>query len=362
AMLPEDRRERLAWTAPLGLLLDEVLRRRGRRVCVLATGDPLWHGIGVALAKRVPAEEMTILPAPSAYSLAAARLGWPLAEVDAITLHGRPLDLLSAFLQPGRRILALSENGATPGRAAALLARRGYGASRLTVLARMGGRDERIVRGIAADWAAADIDDLNTIAIECVADAGTMLLARVPGLPDAAFRHDGQLTKREVRAVTLAALAPLPGQRLWDVGAGAGSVAIEWLRAHRDCRAVAVERRRDRLDIIAENAAALGVPQLEIVAGTAPAALAGLAAPDAIFIGGGAGTAGLFEACWQALKPQGRLVANAVTLEGEQALQRWRAEVGGALVRLAVERAAVIGGFTAWHPLRPIVQLQATRP
>jgi precorrin-6Y C5,15-methyltransferase (decarboxylating) len=306
--------------------------------------------------------EMVILSAPSAYSLAAARLGWPLADLDAITLHGRPLDLLSAYLQPGRRILALSENSATPANVAALLCRRGYGASRMTVLAQMGGRNERVVRGIAADWSAAGIDDLNTIAIDCIADPGAALLARVPGLPDDAFRHDGQLTKREVRAATLAALAPVPHQLLWDVGAGAGSVAIEWLRTHRDCRAVAIEHHATRLDLIAENAAALGVPQLKIVAGRAPEALDGLEAPDAIFIGGGATAAGLFEACWPALKPGGRLVANAVTLESERALLLWRDRVGGALVRLSVERASDIGGFTAWHPFRPVVQFQATKP
>jgi precorrin-6Y C5,15-methyltransferase (decarboxylating) len=362
AMVPADQRERLIWTMPLQLQVHQILGYRGRRVCVIATGDPLWHGIGVTLAQHVPMAEMVILPAPSAYSLAAARLGWPLADLDAITLHGRPLDLLSAYLQPGRRILALSEDGATPAQVAALLCRRGYGASRMTVLAQMGSRNERVVRGIAADWSAAGIDDLNTIAIDCVADPGTALLAHVPGLPDDAFRHDGQLTKREVRAATLAALAPVPRQLLWDVGAGAGSVAIEWLRAHRDCRAVAIEHHAGRLDMIAENAAVLGVPQLKIVAGRAPEALDGLEAPDAIFIGGGATAAGLFEACWPALKPGGRLVANAVTLESERALFLWRDRVGGALVRLGIERATTIGGFSAWHPFRPVVQFQVTKP
>jgi precorrin-6B C5,15-methyltransferase / cobalt-precorrin-6B C5,C15-methyltransferase len=362
AMLPADQRERLTLTTPLGKLVEDILQRRGRRVCVLATGDPMWHGIGVTLAKHVPLTEMLMLPAPSAYSLAAARLGWPLAEVDAITLHGRPLDVLSAYLQPGRRILALSENAATPAQVAALLCRRGYGASRIIVLSHMGSGKERTVRGTAASWSADGIDDLNTVAIECLADPGTKLLALVPGLPDDAFRHDGQLTKREVRAVTLAALAPVPGQLLWDVGAGAGSIAIEWLRAHRDCCAIAIEQHAGRLDMIAENAAVLGVPKLKIVAGKAPAALMGLEAPDTIFIGGGATSAGLFEVCWSALKPGGRLVANAVTLESEALLFRWRDQVGGALSRLSIERATGIGGFTAWHPFRPVVQFQATKP
>jgi precorrin-6Y C5,15-methyltransferase (decarboxylating) len=362
AMVPGDRRERLTWTTPLRLLVDEILRRRGRSVCVLATGDPLWHGIGVTLAKHVPAAEMTILPVPSAYSLAAARLGWPLAELDAITLHGRPLDLLSGFLQPGRRILALSEGGATPAKVADLLRRRGYGQSRMWVLEELGGAAERFSHSTAAEWSVGDITDLNTLAIECVIAAGTPLLPRVPGLPDAAFRHDGQLTKREVRAVTLAALAPVPGQLLWDVGAGCGSIAIEWLRAHRDCRAVAIERHPARLAMIAENAAVLGAPKLGIVEGSAPAVLAGLQPPDAIFVGGGATTPGIFDACWPMLKPRGRLVANAVTIETERQLFAWRDAVGGELVRLSIERAAPIAGFTAWHPFRPVVQLQVQKP
>jgi precorrin-6Y C5,15-methyltransferase (decarboxylating) len=362
AMLPKDRRERLAWSTPLQLLVDDILRRRGQSVCVLATGNPMWHGIGVTLAKHVPPAEMIILPVPSAYSLAAAKLGWPVAEVDAITLHGRPLDLLSGFLQPGQRILALSEGGATPAKVADLLRRRGYGPSRMWVLEELGGAAERISHSTASEWSLGDLADLNTLAIECIPATGTPLLPRVPGLPDAAFRHDGQLTKREVRAVTLAALAPVPGQLLWDVGAGCGSIGIEWLRAHRDCRAVAIERHAARLAMIAENAAVLGAAKLRIVEGSAPAALSGLESPNAIFIGGGATTPGMFEACWSALKPGGRLVANAVTIESERQLFAWRDVVGGELVRVSIERASPIAGFTAWHPFRPVVQLQVSKP
>jgi len=324
---------------------------------VLATGDPMHFGIGVALARRVPAAEMTIIPAPSAFSLACARLGWPLPEVATLTLHGRPRDLLNFYLQPGARLLVLSENAATPAAVAALLSAHGYGGSRLTVLEHMGGSKERI-RSLAADhWQANDVADLNTLAIECIADPGARLLPRVPGLPDSAFHHDGQLTKREIRAVTLASLAPIPGQLLWDVGAGCGSVGIEWMRSDPSCRAVALERDEARRRLIADNAAALGVPKLEIVAGTAPEALHALAAPEAIFVGGGASHGGMIETCWAALKPGGRLVANAVTVEGEASLAAWRARFGGELTRIAVVRAEPVGPYGGWRPMMPVTQL-----
>jgi len=357
AMLPCDGRARLVWTRPLDALIGDIVRRRGTPVCVLATGDPMHFGIGVALVRRVPAAEMTIIPAPSAFSLACARLGWPLAEVAALTLHGRPPSLLNFYLHPGARLLVLSENAATPAAVAALLSARGYGGSRLTVLEHMGGPKERI-RSLAADhWQANDVADLNTLAIECIADPGALLLPRVPGLPDSAFHHDGQLTKREIRAVTLAALTPIPGQLLWDVGAGCGSVAIEWMRSDPSCRAVALERDEARRRLIADNAAALGVPKLEIVAGAAPDALHALAAPEAIFVGGGASHAGVIETCWAALRPGGRLVANAVTVEGEASLAAWRARFGGELTRIAVARAEPVGPYGGWRPMMPVTQL-----
>ncbi len=357
AMLPSDGRERLTWTIPLDALIDDIVRRRGTPVCVLATGDPMHFGVGVALARRVPAAEMTIIPAPSAFSLACARLAWPLAEVATLTLHGRPLSLLNVYLQPGARLLVLSEDAATPTAVAALLRARGYGGSRLTVLERMGGPKEHI-RSLSADhWQANDVADLNTLAIECVAELDAPLLPRVPGLPDSAFHHDGQLTKREVRAVTLAALAPVPGQLLWDVGAGCGSVGIEWMRSHPSCRAIALERDETRRRLIADNAAALGVPKLDIVAGDAPEALRALPAPEAIFVGGGASHPGVLEACWEALKPGGRLVANAVTVEGESSLAAWRDRFGGELIRIAIARAEPVGPYSGWRPLMPVTQL-----
>ena len=363
-MLPDnDGREHLTWPRPpLTDLIPELRRRNDKAVCVMATGDPMFYGVGVTLARFIPVDEMTIVPAPSAFGLACARLGWPTAETETLTLHGRPAALVQSYIQPGARLLILSNGADTPGEIAAILRERGYGDSRITVLEHMGGEKERIVTGAAKDWRANDIAPFNTVAVECVAGADAMLLPRVPGLPDEAFRHDGQLTKREVRAATLAALAPVPGRHLWDVGAGSGSVAIEWMRAHGNCAATAIERNPNRVRLIADNAAALGTPKLAIVTGEAPEALDGLAPPHAVFIGGGLATGGVVETCWQALPTGGRLVANAVTIEGEQALFRFRDQNGGALSRIAVSRAEPIGAFSGWRPLMPVTQLAAVKP
>jgi precorrin-6Y C5,15-methyltransferase (decarboxylating) len=321
----------------------------------------MTYGVGATLARYVPRKETVVVPAPSAFSLAAARLGWGLAETETLSLHGRPLELLHPYLQPDARLLVLCADGTTPDRVAGLLREGGYGHSRLTVLARMGGPRELVIESTAAEWELPKVADFNTLAIACLADPETALLPRTPGLPDTAFRHDGQLTKREVRAATLAALAPVPGQRLWDVGAGCGSVAIEWMRAARRAEAIAIERDQGRVALVAANAAALGTPGLEIVAGEAPAVLAELAPPDAVFIGGGAARDGLLEACWRVLSPGGRLVANTVTLEGEQALATWRTRVGGALVRIAVSRAEPVGRLTGWRPLMAVTQFAVTK-
>jgi len=349
-------RERLAWKTPLSLSVDDIAARRGRRVCVLASGDPMWFGIGVTLARRFAREEMTIVPHVGAFTLAAARLGWSIADCACLTVHGRSLDLIAPHLAPDARLLVLSEDGDTPWQVAEWLTRRGWGASRLAVLARMGGPHESVVDGVARGWDAPRSDDLNTLAIECAADPGTRVLSTAPGLPDEAFAHDGQLTKREMRAATLAALAPLPGQLLWDVGAGCGSIAIEWMRAAPRASALAIEREPSRLDLIARNASTLGTPRLAPIAGEAPAALAGLAAPDAVFIGGGISHPQLIEICWNALKPGGRLVANVVTIEGEAALAAWHARLGGAMTRLAVSRLEPVGPFHGWRPLMPVTQ------
>jgi precorrin-6Y C5,15-methyltransferase (decarboxylating) len=360
-MLPADDRKRLAWPSPLSALLDEIESLRGTRVCVLASGDPLWYGVGISLLKRIRRSEIAILPGRSAFTLSAARIGWPLAEVDCLTLHGRPLSLLHPFIQPNAKLLILSEDATTPAAVAALLCARGYGDSRMTVLEHLDGAKERRLDGTAADWSAKDVADLNTLAVDCIAGAQAPLLPRTPGLPDDAFRHDGQMTKREVRAATLAALAPVAGQLLWDVGAGCGSIAVEWMRAAPRAQAVAIERKAERRAMIAENAESLGTPLLKIVAGEAPAALAGLDAPDAVFVGGGASNAGLIDACWQALKPGGRLVANAVTLEGEAALLAWQKDHGGSLTRFAISRAEPVGPFQGWRPMMPVTQYMSIK-
>jgi precorrin-6Y C5,15-methyltransferase (decarboxylating) len=362
AMVPGGAAERLLWDRPFAHTVAAIAARRGRRVAVLASGDPLWYGVGVTLARRFSPEDMTILPQRSAFGLAAARLAWPLAECVTLSLHGRPLDGLRLHLAPNRRLLLLSENGGTPRAVADLLCRLGWGPSRMTVLARLGGPYEKIVSAAAAEWGEREAPDLNAIALECHAMPGTRAWPRLPGLPDDAFAHDGQLTKREVRALTLAALAPLPGELLWDIGAGCGSVAIEWLRAGEGRSAIAVERQPERAALIALNAAALGVPELRIVGGAAPAALADLPRPEAVFLGGGVGEPGLLECLWAALPPGGRLVANAVTIEGEARLLAWQRTHGGALTRIAVSRAEPLGAYHAWRPLLPVTQLAAVKP
>jgi len=363
AMLPSHvHGERLGWATPLRLTVDEILRRRGRPVAVLATGDPMHYGVGVTLARAVPMAEMLILPTVSAFSLAAARLGWPVAECECLTLHGRPMERLAGFLARGAKLLLLSHDGSTPAKVAAELKRLGWGPSRLVVLEHMGGPKERIREATAECWPEVPTAELNTLAVECQPAPGTVSRPRLPGLADEVFSNDGQITKRETRAATLAALAPLPGERLWDVGAGCGSVAIEWLRAGRGMRAVAIEGDAGRRAMIADNAAGLGVPEIEIVAGRASGALAGLPQPDAIFIGGGLTTEGVVESCWQALPPGGRIVANAVTLDAEAALIGWRGQLGGSLTRIAVSRAEPIGAYLGWRPLRPVTQWAAVKP
>ncbi|MBD2463706.1 precorrin-6y C5,15-methyltransferase (decarboxylating) subunit CbiE [Oscillatoria sp. FACHB-1407] len=375
AMLPpDDPREKLLWTSPIEDSLNQVLDRRGQAVCVLASGDPMCYGIGVTFTRRVAIAEMTIVPAPSAFSLACARLGWSLTDVETLSLCGRDPNLLNAVLYPGAQILVLSADHSTPTTVAQLLTNRGYGDSQITVLERMGGIHERIIQGMASTWNAPDLADLNTIAIAIPHSAQMQLPAQArlitpphsplpiphsphtPGLPDTAYHHDGQLTKREVRAVTLSALAPLPGQLLWDVGAGCGSIGIEWMRSHRRCRAIAIEQHSTRLQYIAANAASLGVPHLKIIAGEAPIALKDLPQPDAIFIGGGLTTPDLFETCWTALPSGGRLVANAVTVEGESVLFQWQRQWGGELIRIAIQRAEPVGHFLGWKAMAPVTQ------
>ncbi|MFG2329988.1 precorrin-6y C5,15-methyltransferase (decarboxylating) subunit CbiE [Streptomyces sp. NPDC048604] len=354
---------RVTWPSPLREAVPELIAaHEGRRIAVLASGDPMFYGIGRTLAETIGADRIRVLPHPSSVSYACARLSWPLEDVETVTLVGRPLASLTAALHDGRRLLVLSATRHTPGLVAGLLRERGYGGSRMRVLEQLGGPYERIVDGTAAAWDDAErLDALNVIAIDCVRDPGTLRLGAVPGLPDEAYEHDGQLTKRHVRAATLAALAPAPGELLWDVGGGSGSIGIEWMRTHRTCRAIVVEKNPGRADRIGHNMLALGVPRLRIVTGPAPEALAGLPTPDAVFIGGGLTAPGLLDACWAALPPGGRLVANTVTLESEALLADWYRRHGGELVRLAVAQAVPVGGFTGWRQAMPVTQWSVTK-
>ena len=359
-LLPPTDAQLRAWPSPIDPLVDELVDGRNGPVCVLASGDPMLHGIGATLARRAGPERVEVHPHPSAFAYACARLGWPEADVELLSAFGRPPEVVARSLQPGRRLVAYVAGADGAARIADVLRERGFGPSRLAVLERLGGADERIVDTSADAWRD-DADPLHAVAVEVRAGPDALVLPTAPGLPDEAFEHDGALTKQAIRAVTLASLGPLPDALLWDVGAGSGSIGIEWLRAEPTARAIAVEERADRAERIAHNAARLGVPHLHIVEGRAPDAIAGLDAPDAVFAGGGLTAPGLLDACWAALKPGGRMVANAVTLEGEQALLRMHAEHGGELTRLEVSHAEGLGSFTVWRPQLPVVQWAATK-
>ncbi|RBY90343.1 cobalamin biosynthesis bifunctional protein CbiET [Blastococcus sp. TBT05-19] len=355
--------ERVPWPSPMGpALRDLPTAHPGRRVVVLASGDPMLSGVGTSLVRLHGAGAVDVLPHPSSVTLACARLGWAVEETTVVTVVGRAVELVAPHVTPGRRLLVLGSDGRTPAQVAALVAGLGHGASRVLALEQLGGPRERVLAATAAGWPHAGTDPLVVTAVEVVPDPGTVPLPTVPGLPDDAFEHDGQLTKRDVRAVTLARLAPLPGQLLWDVGAGAGSIGIEWMRTHPSCRAVAVERDPVRVRRIGRNAARLGVPGLDVVEGAAPEALTGLPAPDAVFVGGGATVPGVVDACWSALRPGGRLVVNAVTLETEAVLAQLHARHGGDLVRLAVATAAPVGGFTGWKAAMPVTIWSGAKP
>ena len=348
----------LIWKSPLEDSFVELDQLQGKKVVVIATGDPMWFGIGATLGRRYGPSAIKIIPSSSVFSLVAARLTWPLNEIDCLTVHGRDLDRVKAFLMPGNKLIVLTNDGSTPGQLAGLLKDTGFGGSLLTVFSQMGGTDERRFEGTAIDLDHDAIPDLNTVAIECLADEGLILKARTPGLPDDVFEHDGQLTKREVRAITVSSLAPMPGQMLWDIGAGCGSIGIEWLRGTLNARAIAVERNMDRLGMINRNALALGVPELKVIFGEALTEIIGLPSPDAVFIGGGLTTDGLLEYCWQNLRPGGRLVANAVTFESERCLFEARKKLGGDLNKIEISRAQAMGDYTSWHGLMPVTQLK----
>lgn len=351
----------LTWPSPPNAAFPAIRERRGNAVCVVATGDPFFYGIGSLLAREVPPEETICVPAASCFSLAAGRLGWAVQDCALITLHGRALERIVPHLQPHRRILALSWDETTPHRLADLLIRHGFGDARMTICEAMGGPRERLRQAVAGEFAIDGIDPLNLIAVDIAGTRGRAI-PLTPGLPDTWFEHDGQLTKQDIRAVTLAALAPHPGELLWDVGAGSGAIGIEWMLSHASTRAIAIERDAVRAGRIAANAASLGVPDLSIVTGTAPEELANLPAPDAVFIGGGATAPGVIEAGWNALRSGGRLVANGVALETQTALLGRYKALGGTLRTIQISHADALGRFHAMRPVLPVTQWSVTKP
>ena len=351
---------RVLLPSPLLPALGELIEEHAPAgLAVLASGDPMFHGIGVTLVRLLGPDRVRVIAHPSSAALAAARVGWPLATTEVVSLVTADPATVRRALNPGRRLLVLSRDASTPATVAGLVAAAGFGSATITVLSQLGGASEQVVTGTAGSWEHPPGDPLNVIAIDCGPDGPATSV--VPGLADSAYETDGQLTKREVRAVTLSVLAPVPGALLWDVGAGSGSIGIEWMRSHPSCHAIAIESSAPRAATIATNAAALGVPALQLITGRAPEALDGLPTPDAIFIGGGLTRDGVLDACLTALRPGGRLVANAVTVESEAALAAAHAKLGGELIRLSVSRGSPVGTFTGWRPLMPVTIWSVTR-
>lgn len=349
------------WPQPFRNALPMILAERGRKVCVLATSDPFHYGIGNSLSRAIPADEMRIIPQSSSFSMACSRMRWPQEECALVSLHGRTLYRIVPHLQPGARILALSWDETTPRAVAELMTSRGMGAARIVVMESLGGPQERIRETRADGFALDDIVPLNLIAVEIGEAREARILPLAPGLDEEWFAHDGQITKSEIRAITLSALAPRAGELLWDVGAGSGSVGVEWCQRHPRNRAVAFEARPERAERVARNALELGGLSVE-VRSAAPDALVGQEAPDAVFIGGGLTVEGLFEAAWAALKPGGRLVVNVVTLEGEAKLAALHAAHGGSLRRISIDRLAPVGGKHGWRPAMPVTQWRVEKP
>ena len=365
ALVPDFAGETLAWPSPIELAFPAILARRGEPVAVLGSGDPFFYGIGSTLMNHISSDEMVCIPAHSAFSLVAARLGWAQQDCALVSLHGRPFERIIPHFQPNGRIIALSWDGSTPLKLAKLLQERGFGASRFVVCEALGGEREKITDVTANDFvltATENLIALNSVAIEIVAGQDAKIVSLAPGLPDAMFEHDHQITKREIRAMSLSALAPRQGEVLWDIGAGSGSIGIEWMLRHPSNRAFAIEPKAERAARISRNAVSLGVPDIEVLEGTAPEMLVGLPVPDAIFIGGGGTDAGVFDAAWSALRPGGRLVMNAVTLETQADLIKYHTTLGGELISVQIARADPIGPYHGWRAAMPVTQWSITKP
>jgi len=353
SLTPDVRAERLSWPSPFDAMIEEIRSHRGKRVVILVTGDPLWFSVGARITRSIPAEEIRFHPQLSAFQWAACRMGWSLADAETLTVHGRAAEQIIPYFAPGARLLVLTRDGDSPKEVARLLKARGYGESRLTVLAALGGQREKRVDGIAKNWRR-KAPDFHTLAIECAAGPDAVILPRT-GLPDDAFAHDGKMTKRAARALALAKLVPLRGQVLWDIGCGCGSIAIEWMRGAPEALAIGLEPQSKRRKMAEENALNLGTPKLQLVNATAPQGLADLPDPDAVFVGGGISPETI-ETALQRLRVNGRIVAHAVTLESSQVLEAAFAEHGGELTRLSVETVETVGPWHGWKPSMPVVQ------
>ena len=358
ALIGKTDSETKAWPQPFEQGIEMVLARRGQSTLVLASGDPFFYGVGATLAKRLATEEIRTLAAPSAFSLTAAKLGWAIQDCALLSLHGRPFERIAQHLQPHAKLIALTWDGTTASKLASHLVDKGMGQSLINVCEALGGKRERMVKKTAqAIHETQEIfDPLNTLGIEIVTSRGAKIIPLTSGLEDDLFEHDNQITKREIRAITLSSLAPLQGQLLWDIGAGTGSISIEWMLRHPSNRAIAIEPRADRAARITRNALSLGVPELKLIEGSAPAALGGLSTPDAIFIGGGGTDPAVINAAWEMLPEGGRLVANAVTIETQADLMRRHVEMGGTLSKIEVSRADPVGPFHGWRASMPVLQ------
>jgi precorrin-6Y C5,15-methyltransferase (decarboxylating) len=354
-LAPNPDAQRISWPSPFDAMIDEIKSHRGKRIVVLVTGDPLWYSVGARILKAIPKEEVRFFPQLSAFQWASCRMGWSLADCETVTVHGRAASQILPYLAPNVRMLVLTKDKTSPAAVADLLNKRGFGKSTITVLAALGGDNEKRFEGSAESWTQ-DVPDFHILAIECIAGKDAQWYSRAGGLPDDAFVHDGQMTKQIVRSATLSALQPYPDALLWDVGAGCGSIAVEWMRASRGAQAIAIEPVADRILMIQQNAINLGVEKIQIVEGKAPTVLECLSTPDAIFIGGGITHEGMFETCWNALRDNGILVANAVTVESEMTILKLHERYGGALSRMSIHQAEPVGRFNGWKPFMPVTQ------
>ena len=361
-LLDKDKRERIYWENDFSATLDQILKLRHQKVCILATGDPMFFGIGSTLSRHVSAQEIDVEPAPSVFSLICARLMWSQRDAVAVSLHGRELASLIRHLHPGAKIVVLSHDGQTPAKVARLLCDNGYSNSQLTVFEHLGGTLEKISTTSAAAFSLSDIPGFNSIALDCHCSQSKLPASRLPGLSDDYFEGDGVMTKKHIRALTISSLAPKPKDVLWDIGAGCGTIAIEWLRSVENTKAYAIEEKSERVNFIKQNAQNLGTPELDIIESAAnQEILDSLAIPDAIFIGGGSSDFELIKYCWNKLKPSGRLVINSVSIDAEQNLIKALNEFGGELCHISLEHLQSLGQQQAWKPDRKISHYLVTK-